>query len=191
MSYFDNLDFQCSSIPKREHNFWPSILKWRKTKNIFMAIFIVLWPYLSTRKLRCLQKNNIGHTTIGVCTSAAEVWLKYDPDLYFYLEIAQYYAHWYLNKQSKYTVCYRVVVALAGSLIERSLFWHYRINNFGSSMADDDYQRAPFLPMQGWRKVQKIGGAGLHDSLQILCLFSFYQISFVASLLTSLGSSIL
>ena len=30
-----------------------------------MAIFIVLWPYLSTTKLRCLQKNNIGHTTQG------------------------------------------------------------------------------------------------------------------------------
>ena len=27
-----------------------------------MAIFIVLWPYLLTTKLRCLQKNNIGHT---------------------------------------------------------------------------------------------------------------------------------
>ena len=31
-------------------------------KNIFMVIFIVLWPYLLTTKLRCLQKNNIGHT---------------------------------------------------------------------------------------------------------------------------------
>ena len=27
-----------------------------------MAVFIVLWPYLLTTKLRCLQKNNIGHT---------------------------------------------------------------------------------------------------------------------------------
>ena len=27
-----------------------------------MAIFIVLWLYLLTTKLRCLQKNNIGHT---------------------------------------------------------------------------------------------------------------------------------
>ena len=27
-----------------------------------MTIFIVLWPYLLTTKLRCLQKNNIGHT---------------------------------------------------------------------------------------------------------------------------------
>ena len=42
--------------------FPPSILKRRKAKNIFMAIFIVLWPYLLTTKLRCLQKNNIGHT---------------------------------------------------------------------------------------------------------------------------------
>ena len=33
---------------------WPKIF--------FMAIFIVLWPYLLTTKLRCLQKNNFGHT---------------------------------------------------------------------------------------------------------------------------------
>ena len=26
-----------------------------------MIIFLVLWPYLLTTKLRCLQKNNIGH----------------------------------------------------------------------------------------------------------------------------------
>ena len=30
-----------------------------------MVIFIVLWPYLLTTKLRCLQKNNIGHTMQG------------------------------------------------------------------------------------------------------------------------------
>ena len=30
-----------------------------------MAIFIVLLPYLLTTKLRCLQKNNIGHTIKG------------------------------------------------------------------------------------------------------------------------------
>ena len=29
-----------------------------------MAIFIALWPYLVTTKLRCLQKNNIGHTMV-------------------------------------------------------------------------------------------------------------------------------
>ena len=34
----------------------------QKTKNICMAIFIVLRPYLLTTELRCLQKNNIGHT---------------------------------------------------------------------------------------------------------------------------------
>ena len=74
---------------------------------------------------------------LGVCTSVAKVWLKYDPDLYFYLEVAQhYYAHWDLNKQSKYTVS--SCIGRSGSLIERSLFWHYRINNFGSSMAVDD-----------------------------------------------------
>ena len=31
-----------------------------------MAVFIVLWPYLLTTKLRCLQKNNIGHTIIHI-----------------------------------------------------------------------------------------------------------------------------
>ena len=30
-----------------------------------MVIFIVLWPYLLTTLLRCLQKNNIGHTVEG------------------------------------------------------------------------------------------------------------------------------
>ena len=29
-----------------------------------MAVFVFLWPYLSTTKLRCLQKNNIGHTNL-------------------------------------------------------------------------------------------------------------------------------
>ena len=29
-----------------------------------MVIFIVLWPYLLITKLSCLQKNNIGHTSI-------------------------------------------------------------------------------------------------------------------------------
>ena len=38
----------------------------RKAKSIFMAVFIVLWPYLPTTKLRCLQKNKIGHTKDGV-----------------------------------------------------------------------------------------------------------------------------
>ena len=30
-----------------------------------MAIFVVLWPYLLTSKLRWLQKNNLGHTKAG------------------------------------------------------------------------------------------------------------------------------
>ena len=42
--------------------FRPSILKRLNAKNIFMAVFIVLWPYLLTSKLRYLQKINIGHT---------------------------------------------------------------------------------------------------------------------------------
>ena len=29
-----------------------------------MAVFIDLWSYLLTTKLRCLQKNNIGHTKL-------------------------------------------------------------------------------------------------------------------------------
>ena len=29
-----------------------------------MAIFVVLWSYLLTTKLNCLQKNNFGHTNI-------------------------------------------------------------------------------------------------------------------------------
>ena len=33
-------------------------------KNIFMAIFIVLCLYLLTTKLRCLKKNDIGHTNL-------------------------------------------------------------------------------------------------------------------------------
>ena len=36
----------------------------RKTKHIFMAIFLVLWPYLSTTKLNCLQKINFGRTKV-------------------------------------------------------------------------------------------------------------------------------
>ena len=37
-----------------------------RPKIFFLAIFIVLWPYLLTDKLRCLQKNNIGHTNVSV-----------------------------------------------------------------------------------------------------------------------------
>ena len=37
--------------------------KTTKRPKIFLWLFfIVLWPYLSTTKLRCLQKNNIGYT---------------------------------------------------------------------------------------------------------------------------------
>ena len=39
-----------------------SPLKDQNTKNIFMAVFIVLWPYFLTTKLRGLQKNNVEHT---------------------------------------------------------------------------------------------------------------------------------
>ena len=33
----------------------------RKAKNILKAVFVVLWPYLLTTKLDCLQKNTFGH----------------------------------------------------------------------------------------------------------------------------------
>ena len=49
------------SVPKRGPNF---IITERP--KIFMTVFIVLWPYLLTTKLRCLQKNNIGHTKLTV-----------------------------------------------------------------------------------------------------------------------------
>ena len=39
-----------------------------RPKNIFMDIFIVLWPYLLTTKLSCLQKNKSGQTK---CTAKA------------------------------------------------------------------------------------------------------------------------
>lgn len=44
---------------------------------------------------------------IGVCTSATEVWLKYDPDLHFDLKIAQIH----INNQNieilQCAVCYK------------------------------------------------------------------------------------
>ena len=42
-----------------------------------MAIFIVLWAYLLTTKLRCLQKNNIGHTKVNLTLKKLFV----EPDL--------------------------------------------------------------------------------------------------------------
>ena len=36
-----------------------------------MAIFVVLWSYLLTTKLSCLQKNNFGHTNVGTCAITA------------------------------------------------------------------------------------------------------------------------
>ena len=42
----------------------PVCKNWR-AKNIFWLFsYVVLWPYLLTTKLRCLQKNNIGHTIV-------------------------------------------------------------------------------------------------------------------------------
>ena len=40
-----------------------------------MAVFIVLWPYLLTIKLRCLKKNNIGHTKQQQGSSLMEAFL--------------------------------------------------------------------------------------------------------------------
>ena len=33
-----------------------------KAKNIFMVVFIVLWPYLLTTKLRSVIRHNLGHS---------------------------------------------------------------------------------------------------------------------------------
>ena len=38
----------------------------RAASNIYMAVFILLWPYLSTTKLRCFQKNNIEQTLLQI-----------------------------------------------------------------------------------------------------------------------------
>ena len=37
----------------------------------FKAVFIVLWPHLLTTKLRCLLKNNFGHTNQADVTRKA------------------------------------------------------------------------------------------------------------------------
>ena len=65
-------DFKCENCAVFDLQFQND----RKAKNIFMAIFIVLWPYLLTTKLRCLQKNNIGHTS----TWSINVSLDFDCD---------------------------------------------------------------------------------------------------------------
>ena len=44
--------------------FWPSILKQPKGHKFLRAVLVVLWPYLLTTKLSCLQKNNLGHTIV-------------------------------------------------------------------------------------------------------------------------------
>ena len=49
------------------------ILKQPKGPKYFMAVFIVLWPYLLTTKLRCLQKNNI-RQTIPQCNTLENLW---------------------------------------------------------------------------------------------------------------------
>ena len=52
---FKNSEFCC---------FGPSILKRLKGQTYFYGRFHIFWPYLLTTKLRCLQKNNIGHTKV-------------------------------------------------------------------------------------------------------------------------------
>ena len=41
--------------------FWPSILKQLKGQKYFLAVFIVLWPYLLTTKLKSVIRHNLGH----------------------------------------------------------------------------------------------------------------------------------
>ena len=63
MSYFDiTLMFKVALFLKEGTIFDFQFQNDQKAKNIFVAIFIVLWSYLVTTKLRSLQKNNIGHT---------------------------------------------------------------------------------------------------------------------------------
>ena len=39
-----------------------------------MAFFVVLWSYLLTTKLSCLQKNNFGHTKLGMHISRHDLY---------------------------------------------------------------------------------------------------------------------
>ena len=43
------------------------------SNKIFIAIFVVLWSYLLTTKLSCLQKNNFGHTMEYGSSPATEI----------------------------------------------------------------------------------------------------------------------
>ena len=70
--YFDNFDF-LSTLLSLVLNFGPILTsnsKRPKGQKYFIAVFIVLWPFLLTTKLSCLQKNQSGHTTIhqGIAT---------------------------------------------------------------------------------------------------------------------------
>ena len=41
---FNNVKFWNTSFSKMIANFWPSLLKWNKGLELFMAVFIDLWP---------------------------------------------------------------------------------------------------------------------------------------------------
>ena len=59
--------FNVQFVTKRGTDFQPSILKKdQNAKNMVMDIFLVLWSYLSTTELSCLQKNIFWHTNIHV-----------------------------------------------------------------------------------------------------------------------------
>ena len=45
-----------------------------------MAIFVVLWYYLLTNKLSCLQKNNFGHTKRQGLVKVLTLFLKVSSD---------------------------------------------------------------------------------------------------------------
>ena len=66
---FDKNDFEgqnCAVLYK--------ILKQLKGQKYFMAIFVVLWSYLLTTKLSCLQKNNFGDTKYS--TWCLQLWAE-------------------------------------------------------------------------------------------------------------------
>jgi len=52
-----------------------------------MTVFIVLWPYPSTTKPRCFQKNNIGHTNAGAAATKKQIMyaLAFSYSLYYVL----------------------------------------------------------------------------------------------------------
>ena len=62
MPYFDNFDFQCTLFSKNAPKFWSPIPNQAKLQEIFMAVFIDIWPCLFTTKLSYAQLFKWGHS---------------------------------------------------------------------------------------------------------------------------------